>query len=136
LPQLLRDFKRTDNTGDEQAESPSKRLRTGEPSEETSDEAPSSILAKIISPAPVALRGRKFGVRFLQKLCREKGIPISCEVDKILPGWIGRSKGIAQILFERGLLGIRENGEKLNHLWFLEKVYIHHNSDTRRIRVG
>jgi hypothetical protein len=40
----------------------------------------------------------------LHKLARANGVETHKQVDKILPGWEGKSKGQLQALWERGLL--------------------------------
>ena len=38
----------------------------------------------------------------LQDKCKEMGIPIQADVPVVLEGWVGKSKGALQILYERG----------------------------------
>jgi hypothetical protein len=40
----------------------------------------------------------------LQGLARENGFETVIQIDKLLPGWQGKAKGLLQVLYERGLL--------------------------------
>ncbi len=40
----------------------------------------------------------------LQQLCKDRGLPIEIEERKIIEGWVGKLKGMLQVLWERGFI--------------------------------
>ena len=40
----------------------------------------------------------------LVNLCQNNSIPITCKVPKIKEGWVGKAKGLLQVLWERGYI--------------------------------
>ena len=40
----------------------------------------------------------------LQQLCKDQGLPIEIEERKIIEGWVGKLKGMLQVLWERGFI--------------------------------
>ena len=42
----------------------------------------------------------------LQLLCKQNNLPIKKQVDKVIEGWVGKSKGSLQLLYERGWIDV------------------------------
>ena len=71
---------------------------------------------KLVQISLVNARGN---LKDLQILCKTNNLPISCEVPIIDEGWEGKSKGMLQVLWERGFIDPEKtdqdytvNGEK------------------------
>jgi hypothetical protein len=46
-------------------------------------------------------------IKEVQELATSQNIPIKVEEDDIVEGWVGKPKGIRQVLWERGLLDLQ-----------------------------
>jgi hypothetical protein len=45
-------------------------------------------------------------LKLLQEQCKQLDIPITCEVEVVEDGWIGKPKGSFQILYEHGWIDV------------------------------
>lgn len=45
---------------------------------------------------------KRYLVSELEALCRERNIPLTADEPKVIQGWLGKPKGMLQILYERG----------------------------------
>lgn len=61
-----------------------------------------ALLEELNETGVILQQKRGYTKRELQDLARENGIETHKEVDKNLPGWEGKSKGLLQVLWERG----------------------------------
>ena len=50
----------------------------------------------------ISTRGKT--LKEVQEIATAKNLPITTEEDDIIEGWLGKPKGIKQVLWERGLL--------------------------------
>ena len=41
-------------------------------------------------------------------LCQNNSIPITCEVHKVKEGWVGKARGLLEVLWERGFIDINK----------------------------
>ena len=58
-------------------------------------------LEKQLTDSGIEARGT---AKKLQQLCKDRGLPIEAEERKIVEGWVGKPKGMLQVLWERGFI--------------------------------